>query len=289
MTDRDALLASVHAAPDDDAPRLVFADWLDDNGQPERAEFIRIQVAMRREYEAHGRTDRLERLFVRSREVFYRPWAEAVRMAFGRGVGFYSRGFPRDSSVHLTAAEAVTRLPAVSTWLMPDTMVTLFEAGGRLKEVAAVGELRFVRHLCVHPSDGDVEPVTDADVAALVSSPYLARLKSLQLFGYRLGDATARAIAGSQKLRGLESLDLNSNRIGRAGAAALAASPGLASLRELNLSNNRLGSASVKALLHSPHLKGLTSMDVSGNPYTERVRRRVEERFPAKSREEIPF
>ncbi len=33
-------------APEDDAPRLVSAGWLDDNGQPKRAEFIRVQVAL---------------------------------------------------------------------------------------------------------------------------------------------------------------------------------------------------------------------------------------------------
>jgi uncharacterized protein (TIGR02996 family) len=35
---------AVMAAPDDDLPRLVYADWLDENGQPERAEFIRLQI-----------------------------------------------------------------------------------------------------------------------------------------------------------------------------------------------------------------------------------------------------
>lgn len=42
MTDADALLASILAYPEDDLPRLVFADWLDENGEHERAEFIRI-------------------------------------------------------------------------------------------------------------------------------------------------------------------------------------------------------------------------------------------------------
>lgn len=37
-----ALLAAIAANPDDDLPRLVYADWLDENGQPERAEFIRV-------------------------------------------------------------------------------------------------------------------------------------------------------------------------------------------------------------------------------------------------------
>ncbi len=39
-----ALLAACRARPADDLPRLVLADWLDENGQPERAEFVRIQV-----------------------------------------------------------------------------------------------------------------------------------------------------------------------------------------------------------------------------------------------------
>lgn len=41
MTTEDALLAAVLAAPDDDLPRLVLADWLDENGREERAHIIR--------------------------------------------------------------------------------------------------------------------------------------------------------------------------------------------------------------------------------------------------------
>lgn len=43
MTTQDALLAAILANPADDLPRLVFADWMEENGQPERAEFIRIK------------------------------------------------------------------------------------------------------------------------------------------------------------------------------------------------------------------------------------------------------
>lgn len=45
MTEREAFLAAIRAAPDDDLPRLVFADWLDEQGEGERAEFIRSQCA----------------------------------------------------------------------------------------------------------------------------------------------------------------------------------------------------------------------------------------------------
>lgn len=44
MTSPD-LLAAILADPNDDLPRLVYADWLEENGEPERAEFIRSQIA----------------------------------------------------------------------------------------------------------------------------------------------------------------------------------------------------------------------------------------------------
>jgi uncharacterized protein (TIGR02996 family) len=45
MHDGDALLAAIIAHPDEDTPRLVYADWLEENDQPERAEFIRLQIS----------------------------------------------------------------------------------------------------------------------------------------------------------------------------------------------------------------------------------------------------
>src|SRR5262245_24769350 len=49
MSDRAALYAAVCANPDDDAVRLVYADWLEEHGaDPERAAFIRTQVAFAR-------------------------------------------------------------------------------------------------------------------------------------------------------------------------------------------------------------------------------------------------
>jgi uncharacterized protein (TIGR02996 family) len=48
MSERDDFLRAILANPADDAPRLVYADWLDDQGESARAEFIRVQVAMAR-------------------------------------------------------------------------------------------------------------------------------------------------------------------------------------------------------------------------------------------------
>jgi uncharacterized protein (TIGR02996 family) len=47
--DEEALLRAICVHPDDDAPRLVYADWLEERGEPAagaRAEFIRLQVRL---------------------------------------------------------------------------------------------------------------------------------------------------------------------------------------------------------------------------------------------------
>jgi uncharacterized protein (TIGR02996 family) len=44
----DALLADIIADPKDDGIRLIYADYLEDNGDEERAEFIRVQLEMAR-------------------------------------------------------------------------------------------------------------------------------------------------------------------------------------------------------------------------------------------------
>lgn len=55
MTAEQAFLQVIGENPADDTPRLIFADWLEEHGQPERAEFIRIQCQLAR-HEAAVRT-----------------------------------------------------------------------------------------------------------------------------------------------------------------------------------------------------------------------------------------
>jgi uncharacterized protein (TIGR02996 family) len=46
MNERQAFLDHIIDNPEDDVARLVFADWLEEHGEEERAEFIRIQCAL---------------------------------------------------------------------------------------------------------------------------------------------------------------------------------------------------------------------------------------------------
>ncbi len=47
-SERDALLAAICANPEDDTPRLVFADWLQENGSSEWAALIRCECELAR-------------------------------------------------------------------------------------------------------------------------------------------------------------------------------------------------------------------------------------------------
>src|SRR5262245_38647966 len=68
MNERDALLKAICENPDDDTPRLVFADWLQENGDEAYAEFIRTQVRFA-ELLRHAAPD-TENLARRARELW---------------------------------------------------------------------------------------------------------------------------------------------------------------------------------------------------------------------------
>ena len=46
MTADEPFRRTIWERPDDDAPRLVYADWLEEHDDPERAEFIRLQCRL---------------------------------------------------------------------------------------------------------------------------------------------------------------------------------------------------------------------------------------------------
>jgi uncharacterized protein (TIGR02996 family) len=76
---------------EDDTSRLIFADWLDEHGQPERAEFIRIQCELARWVpDLHRRTQLQQReqdLLARHGDAWIGPLAEhCLSWRFERGL-----------------------------------------------------------------------------------------------------------------------------------------------------------------------------------------------------------
>jgi uncharacterized protein (TIGR02996 family) len=59
MTDEAVFLSALRERPDDETARLVYADWLEENGQPERAEFLRTEKELTELPEGDGRAAEL--------------------------------------------------------------------------------------------------------------------------------------------------------------------------------------------------------------------------------------
>lgn len=74
MATREMLLQAVLEKPDDDAPRLIFADWLDENGQAEWAEFIRLACRF------HG----VSEADAKAAEESAKAWKRREDLNFGR-------------------------------------------------------------------------------------------------------------------------------------------------------------------------------------------------------------
>lgn len=74
-----AFMAAIRDKPEDDAPRLIFADWLDENGEPEWAEYIRLALKIYRMDDVNINQETLKELSQRQRELkvigFARGWS----------------------------------------------------------------------------------------------------------------------------------------------------------------------------------------------------------------------
>jgi uncharacterized protein (TIGR02996 family) len=83
MPESEAFLKAICANPDDDGPRLIFTDWLEDNGDPERAEFIRVQCALEKLTENDPRYFTLWACEERLLNAHWPEWIVPICKVFG--------------------------------------------------------------------------------------------------------------------------------------------------------------------------------------------------------------
>lgn len=286
MTPAQAFLAAVRDTPDDDAPRLVFSDWLDDHGDEPRAELIRLQCELARGVKAAKRRDALRR---RERELLLAhelEWVGPLRTVARRAT--FTRGFVERVTVHADrlaeAAAALVTLPLRHLVLLgsdnlkevvgrPElervTTLDLREGKGitdkGIRAFANAPHLQTVTHLILRQAG-----MTVAAFTALAKTPALARLRTLDLYDVVSGGGgkpvPVASLAVSPNLAGLTTLVLGGSPLGDDGAAALVA-PGcrLTALRRLHLSFSSIGDAGARALAKADHLSGLECLDLTGN------------------------
>lgn len=269
MSTHDSFLAAVRESPDDEAGRLVFADWLEDNGQPARAELIRTQVAEQRlpSAERPPLTRRANELV----RAHWNEWVEPVRQLLAissEDSWMHRRPAHRDASGFTGGFICSLTLPARRFVecaeglfrLVPLSHLRLRGAGAVAAELADCPQLGWVRS--VDFVDYYSDPVDAAAMFRLASSPWLSGWRSLGLFANNLGDSGAEALASAEWLTGLQTLDLTDNGLSARGVGSLARAGGRFRPRQLNLQRNPIGDAGARAVATSPVASGLEALSL---------------------------
>ncbi|MDY3555796.1 TIGR02996 domain-containing protein [Gemmata sp. JC717] len=206
MTEREAFIRGIAENLYDDTPRLAFADWLDEHGEHDRAEFIRVQVELepiRDRYEI----PRAAELHAREKQFgcYRRYTREAAQKWLGKmpkawddwqkGITIeFRRGFPDTLALPArtfleVGAQIRERHPTIRR-------VVLFRVNGYGERVAmcpALSGLSELELACWY---------SDNDARAIAASPHLNELGVLELWLARqvpLRDSQLCRIAASGK------------------------------------------------------------------------------------------
>lgn len=243
----EQLRRQIVESPDDDAPRMAYADLLAERGDP-RGELITLQIAL----EGMDRGDaRYPAARARERRLLGAHWAEwtstaaallgkppswtpsvlAMRRGFVHRVAVSGRKLPRRGA-ELLAAE-----PIQAVELLAPKPVWRCEVWPRLREVA----------LRAH----DTRWPDDLEVSALTA---------LAADSVALGVPHARAIA--EQGASLRRLELSSARPSKSAIRALSEAPALSGLRALVIYGGAMKRDRLELLLGSPHLAQLRRLDV---------------------------
>lgn len=96
----EPFLNAICASPEDDTVRLVYADWLDENGDPDRAEFVRLQI-QRAQLKAGGENPKeLKDRDIKLRQVHEERWRRELPPAIHPDVWQrFWRGFVSGATV----------------------------------------------------------------------------------------------------------------------------------------------------------------------------------------------
>jgi uncharacterized protein (TIGR02996 family) len=295
MHDEEGLLRAIRDKPDDDGLRLVYADWLEEHGEAERAEFLRVQIGLANAVgdgacdpalldrqnellESHQNRwlEPLRPILTKPRPLAKRRWGLLAgrRLALlpwyaEQGVVF-RRGFVEH--LHLPAADFLALADAL--FRAAPVLVSLavsIESPADAASLFASPHLHRLRGLSLYD-----EVLGEDAVRRLVACCHLGRLRTLWLCSPLLDAACVRRLAGAALLGRLQELGFLTQRylgqsewtrgtLGDDAVSVLAGSPRCRNLALLDLGGNRISDTGAIALAASPHLGGLRQLVLRGN------------------------
>jgi len=234
MTHPPRFLQTILADPQDDLPRLRYANWLEGCGNP-LGEFIRMQCHLARrphlEYER-----RSQELLAEYRD----DWSMALEdhvgwMSFHRG--FVEEISLTDRQLIRNAAHLFQASPVLDVHLQSD--------GKRLDALPDLPHLQHTLFL-----DISAQHLGDGGVARLADALMLARVHGLNLGSNFIGDEGLIALSDSLFLGELRELYLNDNPITDDGVRQLVMSPVIDRLELLDVRYTQIGPEGIETLKH---------------------------------------
>lgn len=267
----EPFLETILDNPGDDGPRLVYADWLEEQGDP-RAEFIRAQLQLARMSDADPER---EPLLDREYELLTAhgdKWRAEIP-EFARKACEFRRGFVTQVSIWTTWDREYG--PALSR-IAPVEKLVLHFVAQQMEEFAQYPELRHLSELAI--LDDQMEP---HDLKTLLDSERaVGRLSTLQFMGMGLLDAGARLFSLCHHLNRLNRLELIRCKIGGPGLQEFANDSRIPNLTWLDVSDNdggtnqlsdhssSLGNDAFWMLLNSPMMRQLKRLHWNDNGLT---------------------
>ncbi len=243
-TDERTFLNAICAQPEDDTARLVFADWLAENGDPDRGEFIRCEVELSRTQPGSDDDNRRRSVLLKRRDELFKKHKAAWLAPFSpfATAGSFVRGFVQSLEV-----QASTFLQHATQWFSITPLTRVKFTACRIWDPVTSTYTLWTEPLFASPFLSRLEVIdleslhlNATDIEWLAAHPDLSRLRELVLTGNNIHSEGAITLANMPQLKGLEIVDLRSNGITDTGARAIARSEHLGQLRELWISRNSI-------------------------------------------------
>lgn len=198
MSPDNPFLRALLAQPDDDTLRLAMADWLDENDDPARAEFIRVQIELARGVENRDRRSALE---VRQAELLIsheKEWAKPLLEALdGKEIEAGSWSFDRGAYDSRNPGDSwgccVFRRGFAEYFHLPAPVVN--RHGEKLVRLTPVRELF-------------LSPCIPVNVVWLCKKPWLRSVTALYITAARLNANAVRALIACAHFENLRKLDV---------------------------------------------------------------------------------
>lgn len=258
MTDRDALLAAILAHPDEDTPRLAFADWLEENGQGDRAAFIRAQIEEARAEpfgpQAREAQKLWNQLLVMNWDEWMIPPGDGVR-AFWFRRGFVNEVALNPCDLIQTADTLLSQHPIDTLRLGQDRTAEYRDPFAPVFELPCLTQIRRLEF-------AKWTEFLDEDYVGLAHCPHLNALKELAVPNSPLDPPWLSSVLEGNAFPELTGLDLAENPHLRDSLTKSLPRADHRQLRRLNVSGITFSSEQLQRVLASRCLKHLEALSL---------------------------